>query len=222
MVHYRSNAPDSSQPAGLFLSPWVNCVVKEVHYSKYNLLQYNAHQHHSECDFVYRTCNKYFLENYLQHYILWTFRWEQSLLSAKVKRFWPSSSVLNSLAPSYPFTFHLKIRSAYKQHFRNILWHYCSSASLVQKRQREAIRKQANYSSNRWQQSLHTWSPSTLEPWRGRPSQPSQQSDTVTDGMPWMKHRGKGTWVTTEHWFMTLWVLWTADQDSQEAKLIAF
>ena len=101
----------------LFLSPWVNCIMKEVHYSKYNLLQYNANQHHSEHEFVYRTCNKYFfLENYLQHHVLWTFRWEQNLLSAKVKKFWLSSSVLKSLAPSYPFTFHLRIRFAYKQH----------------------------------------------------------------------------------------------------------
>lgn len=128
----------------LFLSPWVNRVMKEVHYSKYNLLQYNANQHHSECDFVYRTCNKYFLENYLQHYILWTFRWEQSLLSAKVIRFWPSSSVLKSLAPSYPFTFHPKIRSAYKQHLRKhspALLFACLPCSEKTKGGREEIGK---------------------------------------------------------------------------------
>lgn len=44
----------------LFLSPWVNCSMKEVHHSKYILLQYNANQHHSEHESAYSTCNKYF------------------------------------------------------------------------------------------------------------------------------------------------------------------
>lgn len=50
----------------------------------------------------------------------------------RLKKFQLSSSVLNSLAPSYPFTFHLKIRFAYKQYLRkNILQHYCSSVFLI-------------------------------------------------------------------------------------------
>lgn len=44
----------------LFLSPWVNCVIKEAHYSKYILLPYNANQHGSEHESVFSTCNKYF------------------------------------------------------------------------------------------------------------------------------------------------------------------
>lgn len=58
---------------------------------------------------------------------------EQNLfLPAKVKKVL-SSSVLNSLAPSYPFTFHLKIVFAYKEYHRkqNILQHYCSSVLLI-------------------------------------------------------------------------------------------
>lgn len=42
----------------------------------------------------------------------------ESTFCKRLKRFWLSSSVLNSLAPSYPFTFHFNFRFAYKQHLR--------------------------------------------------------------------------------------------------------
>lgn len=66
----QSKALHSSQSAG-----FVSFSMSELYYersplSKYNLLQHNANQHHSERESVYRTGNKYFLENYLQHYIL--------------------------------------------------------------------------------------------------------------------------------------------------------
>lgn len=66
----QSKAPHSSQPAGLVSFSMSELCYERSPLSKYNLLQYNANQHHSECESVYRTCNKYFLENYLQHYIL--------------------------------------------------------------------------------------------------------------------------------------------------------
>lgn len=96
------------------LSP---CVLwKEVHCSKYNLLQYyNANQHHSAHESAYSTYNKYFLKTIYN--ITSCEHLDVSKISfflQRLKKFWLSSSVLNSLAPGYPFTFHLKIRFAYK------------------------------------------------------------------------------------------------------------
>lgn len=142
-----------------------------------------------------------FLENYLQHYILWTFRWEQNLLSAKVKKFWLSSSVLNSLASSYPFTFRLRIRFAYKQHLRKhspALLQTCFPCPEKTKGGHKEICKLQFKSMTVIPTYLVSKYPRVLK-LQANPAIPAEwHSDRW--GAPGMKHRGKGPCMTTEHW----------------------
>lgn len=103
--------------------------------------------------------------------------------------------MLNSLAPSYPFTFHLNIRFAYKQYLRkNILQHHCSSVLLVcLERQREAIRKYANYGSNGRQKSLCAWSPAPCSPEAAVLSPAGRAESGLRKGRPPVGHRQENT-----------------------------